>query len=88
MHGALNETGHVIGKDGNRYDGEFKDWRFDGRGVLRLASGDVYTGTFANGLYEGEGAMVYAKARPDGRTQESGTWHFGHLKVRRTIVAR
>ncbi len=80
VHGALNGTGRVIGKDGNRYDGEFKDWRFDGRGVLRLASGDVYTGTFANGLYEGEGALVYAKARPDGRTQESGTWHFGHLK--------
>jgi len=80
VHGALNGSGRVTGKDGNRYDGEFKEWRFDGRGVLRLATGDVYTGTFADGLYEGEGTLVYAKARPDGRTQDSGTWHFGRLK--------
>jgi len=80
VNGSLNGTGRVTGKEGNRYDGEFKEWRFQGRGVLRLASGDVYTGAFADGLYEGEGTLVYAKARPDGRTQDTGTWHFGRLK--------
>ena len=44
---------------------------------MRLSSGDIYTGFFADGLYEGEGTLAYAKARPDGRTQDSGTWHFG-----------
>jgi len=80
VQGALTGTGRVTGKAGNRYDGDFKEWRFDGRGVLRLASGDVYTGGFANGVYEGEGTLVYAKALPDGRTQDTGTWHFGRLK--------
>ena len=80
VHGALNGTGWATSKDGNRYDGEFKEWRFEGHGVLRLASGDVYTGAFADSMYEGEGTLVYAKPRADGRTQESGTWHFGRLK--------
>ena len=80
VHGALSGTGRVTGKAGNRYDGEFKEWQFHGHGVLRLASGDVYTGAFADGLYEGEGTLVYAKARPDGRAQDTGTWHFGRLK--------
>jgi hypothetical protein len=80
VHGALSGTGLVTGKDGNRYDGEFKAWRFNGHGALRLASGDVYTGAFVDGMYEGEGTLVYAKPRADGRTQDSGTWHFGRLK--------
>ena len=74
------------------YEGEFKNWQFHGQGKLRLANGDVYEGAFANGLYEGQGTLTYAKPKPDGRKQDSGSWHFGSLpqdaeskQVRKTV---
>lgn len=77
--GQMNGAGRMIGKDGSRYEGEFKDWQFDGAGVLRQANGDAYKGKFAHGLYEGLGTLVYATPRADGRTQDSGVWHYGAL---------
>jgi hypothetical protein len=78
VDGQLEGPGKASGKRG-AYDGEFKDWRFHGKGRLTLANGDVYEGGFAEGFYEGQGTLTYAKARPDGRKQESGIWRYGDL---------
>jgi hypothetical protein len=78
--GELNGAGRVTAKDGTRYEGELQRWSFHGQGELRFASGDVYRGAFAHGQQEGKGTLTFAKPRPDGRTQDSGTWRFGKLE--------
>jgi len=78
VDGQLEGPGKASGKRGT-YEGEFKNWRFHGKGRLALANGDVYEGGFADGFYEGQGTLTYAKARPDGRKQESGVWRYGSL---------
>src|SRR5207237_8980059 len=35
---------------------------------------DIYEGEFKNGAFEGQGTVVYAKARADGRTEARGLW--------------
>lgn len=80
VDGELNGKGKVVSKDQGTYEGDLKQWRFDGQGVLRLANGDVYKGGFAHGMYDGKGTLTYAKARPDGRTEESGIWRYGTLR--------
>lgn len=78
--GALNGKARMTGKDGTRYEGEFKNWMFNGSGVYRYPNGDVYRGNFARGAFEGEGTLTYAKARNDGRSKDSGIWHYGKLE--------
>ena len=59
------------------YSGDFKHWRFDGQGELRLSNGDVYRGGFDNGLYGGQGTLTYAKPVPTARRRRpaSGVRH-------------
>ncbi len=82
VNGELDGRGTVSGPGGLRYEGELKHWQFHGQGVLRLANGDVYKGGFAMGHYEGQGTLTYGKPRPDGATQQSGTWRYGALENR------
>ena len=79
VDGSLSGKGRALMKNGARYEGDFDEWRFHGQGVYRSPEGDEYRGGFAWGLYEGEGTMTYARPRPDGRTQDSGTWRRGKL---------
>src|SRR5437868_6579723 len=44
-----------------------------------MANGDVYEGGFANGLYNGEGTLTYAKPQPDGRKRDAGVWRYGRF---------
>jgi hypothetical protein len=78
--GELKGKGVYIGKDGTRYEGQFKGWSFNGEGFLRTARGDEYRGGFKYGMYDGEGEMRYATPQKDGRTRDSGTWHYGRLE--------
>ncbi|MGZ5225324.1 MAG: C13 family peptidase [Burkholderiales bacterium] len=77
--GELIGIARLRGKSGGTYEGEVKDWRPHGKGVLRLSTGDIYQGAFEEGVYHGQGTLKYAKARPDGRTEESGVWSYGYL---------
>ncbi len=77
--GSLDGPGVLRMHDGARYEGGFKSWLPDGQGMLLRANGDVYRGSFAMGVFEGEGTLIFARPRPDGKTQEQGTWHQGHL---------
>jgi len=79
VKGELKGRATIAGKDGFRYEGETANGMPSGEGVLRLPNGDVYRGRFENGVYEGQGTLTYAKARPDGRTQDSGVWKHGAL---------
>ena len=76
---GLSGRGTSTTSTGDHYAGEFKYTTFEGQGILKLANGDVYTGGFSHGLYEGKGTLEHAKPLPDGRTEETGVWHYGHL---------
>jgi len=40
----------------------------------------VYRGHFEYGEYEGQGTLIYATPQADGRTQDTGIWHYGRLR--------
>jgi len=42
-----------------KYVGEWKDGEFHGKGVLELASGNIYSGEFLNGIFNGNGRYVF-----------------------------
>lgn len=43
-----------------KYEGEFRNGVFEGRGTHWLPNGNVYTGDFRQGLYHGRGTLYYA----------------------------
>ena len=68
----MSGAGTFKGADGSRYDGQFADWSYHGKGRLQLADGSVYDGDFAYGEYAGSGTLTLA----DGSRQE-GLWQRG-----------
>jgi hypothetical protein len=70
--GEFTGRGTYSRPDGARYRGEFLKWRLHGQGRYVDANGDIYEGEFKNGALDGQGTLVYAKARPDGRTEVHG----------------
>lgn len=59
-------------RDGEKYDGTFKDDELDGTGVYYYANGDRYEGQFKNGVKHGRGIYHFANGdryvNPDGQT--------------------
>jgi len=52
-------------KDGDLYEGGFKDGKMHGKGRYKLADGDVYEGTWVSGAKHGPGTYWYASGRAD-----------------------
>ena len=46
--------------NGNKYDGEWKDDKKNGRGVYTFANGNKYDGEWKDGDFNGRGVMTYA----------------------------
>ena len=54
------KTTHVvIYPNGNKYIGEMKDGRYDGKGKFNWNDGDMYEGEYKDGVRDGKGKMVY-----------------------------
>ena len=70
-----NCFGGLAFSSGNKYVGEFKDNKRNGKGTFTFASGNKYVGEFKNGKYSGQGTYTYA----DG-TIESGIWENGEFQ--------
>ena len=66
---AYCRTVKIKYSDGNVFEGELKNGRFDGKGKIILCDKGVYEGEFKNGKIEGKGKMVYS----DGNFYE-GNW--------------
>jgi len=50
-----NCAGGLTAADGSRYEGEFKEGKYHGKGQHTLGSGSTYVGEFENGKYHGRG---------------------------------
>lgn len=59
-------------RDGARYEGEWRDDKQRGHGVMRWANGERYEGGFAGGRKHGEGRYSW----PDG-SSHAGAWQQG-----------
>ena len=47
-------------KNGDLYDGEWRDNKFHGRGKLTMSSGTIYEGNFENNKMHGHGSFTFA----------------------------
>jgi hypothetical protein len=65
-----NCVGNWIGSNGDKYVGEFKDNKYDGRGTYTYANGEKYVGEFKDNKYDGRG--IYYSA--NGSIKESGIY--------------
>jgi hypothetical protein len=52
-------NGRADYKNGNSYEGEWLNGKFDGKGTFTWAKGDVYTGYFKDGHRDGNGKYVF-----------------------------
>ena len=48
---------------GDRYEGEFLEGRFSGKGSIFYVNGDVYEGQYLNGAPTGSGKMLFKEAK-------------------------
>ena len=56
--GIPNGKGKFTQSNGLKYDGNFKDWKFEGYGVLTDRSGNVYKGNFVEDKKQGQGELI------------------------------
>ena len=75
--------GRFVDAAGTIYEGLFPDGLLNGPAKVVFADGSTYEGELEFGQFHGQGTLKYAKPRPDGRTEESGTWRFGRLDAER-----
>ena len=47
--------------DGDRYEGEWRNGKYEGKGIYYWNDGDRYEGEFRNGKAEGKGIYYYNK---------------------------
>ena len=54
--------------NGRMYNGEWKDNKMDGEGMMKYEDGRIYTGRFDEGIKDGHGVLMW----PDGKVYEGG----------------
>jgi hypothetical protein len=69
-----NGSGSFAYPDGSKYEGEFKNGKFDGQGTFWFANGDKYVGQFKENFPEGQGTRFLLAGG-----EESGQWHQGEF---------
>ena len=65
-------------KNGDRYEGEWKNDDREGKGILNYKNGDRYDGEWKNDKREGKGILYYNK--DDYRDREEGIWEYDKIK--------
>ena len=66
---CANGHGTMIWANGDKYVGEFKDYKFNGQGVYTFANGEKYAGEFKDHKAHGKGTHTF----PDGSIKR-GIW--------------
>jgi TonB family protein len=68
-----NCIGEVISSNGQKYVGEFRNGKENGKGMYTFPNGEKYIGEWRNGKRHGQGIEY----RTDGTVQRSGHWESG-----------
>jgi hypothetical protein len=77
--------GTLIGTNGYKYVGEFKDVKFHGQGTMTAANGDKYVGEFKDSKFNGQGISTYANGDKyvgefkDGKANGQGTFIYANV---------
>lgn len=69
VHYIINIIGLYVWKDGEKYNGEWLDGKFHGKGVKTLPDGTTYEGDWVEGRPNGIGMCKY----PD-NAKYTGSW--------------
>ena len=69
----------MLEADGGRYEGDWKDDKWHGRGVLVSADGSKYEGDLKDGNLHGRGVLVFANGN-----RYEGDW--SHCLYRRVLA--
>ena len=66
--GTIKNDIKMIIEDGNFYEGEYQNNKFNGRGIYKFKNGDIYDGYFKDGMRHGHGIYTWGnnKAKYDG----------------------
>ncbi len=67
--------------DGSKYQGNFRNGKYDGQGVYTFTNGNKYVGEFKNGKSNGQGTLTYA----DGG-KYTGNWKNGKSNGQGTLT--
>jgi hypothetical protein len=67
--------------DGNRYEGEWKDDKQEGRGVMRYYDGSKYEGEWRYDDKEGKGIMIYS-----GGSKYEGEWKNDKMEGKGSLI--
>ena len=63
------------------YKGPFKDWKFNGKGIIIYENGDKYEGDFKDNKYNGYGKMKYKNG-----DEYDGQWKNGKKNGKGTMI--
>ena len=69
---CVNGRGISNYSNGNKYEGNFKEGKFDGQGTLTYSNGSIYLGQFSNNEFNGKGLYIYCD-----KTQTYAEWKDG-----------
>ena len=68
--GKIMKNIETMIEDGNFYEGEFKNGKFDGKGLYKYKNGDIYRGEFKEGYRDGKGIYLWN----DNKFKYDGEW--------------
>ena len=71
----MNGFGKITKPGFYQYEGNFKDGKFEGKGLIRYFNGSVFKGNFENGNKEGFGEFSFSHA----------TFHKGFYKDNKAV---
>ena len=63
MENERHGVGYYQFSNGNSYEGEFIDGKFNGLGIFRFADGNVYEGELQDGKIKGDGTLYYIEGK-------------------------
>lgn len=75
-------AGALTAADGSRYEGEFKDGKYHGKGRHTTSSGATYVGDFENGKYHGQGVATLKSG-----STYTGEFRDGRMNGQITFIA-
>jgi hypothetical protein len=68
--------GIYLSRNGDKYEGNWKNLQRHGKGIATFANGDVYNGYWLHDLQDGQGTMTYK----NGTAKQRGIWERGSFK--------